>query len=100
MMLAGVDHITISPKLLRELIDTVVDGYGVGSIFDAGEKEGENGEKVVGYGESESEWRMAFTRSGKGEGERKLSQVSERGCFLLFGEMIWVNWLFGLMFWW
>ncbi|CAD6444456.1 93cd2f4a-2b76-4ac1-8af5-373134889430 [Sclerotinia trifoliorum] len=79
MMLAGVDHITIAPALLRELAATSVEGYTVGSLFDEVEKE-EIKYKLREYAEFESEWRIAFTRSGKGEGERKLSQAINIFC--------------------
>ncbi|EDO02834.1 hypothetical protein SS1G_05311 [Sclerotinia sclerotiorum 1980 UF-70] len=79
MMLAGVDHITIAPALLRELAATSVEGYTVKSLFDEVEKE-ELKYELREYAELESEWRIAFTRSGKGEGERKLSQAINIFC--------------------
>lgn len=74
MILAGVNHITIAPALLRELAATPVEGYAVQSIFDKSSEE-EKVPSLINFA-SESDWRIAFTRSGKGEGERKLSQVS------------------------
>ncbi|KAI9641932.1 hypothetical protein NHQ30_009801 [Ciborinia camelliae] len=79
MMLAGVDHITIAPSLLRELAATPAEGYNVKSLFDRGNKE-EDVSQILQFGDNESEWRMAFTRSGKGEGERKLSQAINIFC--------------------
>lgn len=83
-MLAGVNHITISPALLRELAATPVEGYKVKSIFDA-----EDGKDLglLQFGQDESKWRMAFTRNSRGEGERKLSQVS---CFWMGGWNWWL----------
>ncbi|QSZ36571.1 hypothetical protein DSL72_006451 [Monilinia vaccinii-corymbosi] len=78
MMLAGVDHITIAPALLRELAATPVEGYAVKSIFDKS-FEGETVPSSMNFA-SESDWRIAFTRSGKGEGERKLSQAINIFC--------------------
>ena len=74
MTLAGVDHITIAPALLRDLAATAVEGYAVKSLFD-GNGQGESQPNVLEFG-NESLWRISFTRSGKGEAERKLSQVS------------------------
>ncbi|ESZ96602.1 transaldolase [Sclerotinia borealis F-4128] len=73
MMLAGVDHITIAPALLRELAATSIQGYEVKSLFD-GDLEVENVPLLMEFANYESGWRLDFTRSGKGEGERKLSQ--------------------------
>lgn len=74
MMLAGVDHITIAPALLRELAATPVKNHVVQSLFDKCFHEGDV-PRLMEFADYESVWRMAFTRSGKGEGERKLSQV-------------------------
>ncbi|KAA8569274.1 hypothetical protein EYC84_000935 [Monilinia fructicola] len=78
MILAGVNHITIAPALLRELAATPVEGYAVQSIFDKSSEE-EKVPSLINFA-SESDWRIAFTRSGKGEGERKLSQAINIFC--------------------
>jgi transaldolase len=74
MKLKGVDHITISEGLLRQLIEGTADQWQEKSLFEE-EVDGEVGE-LMKWGDDEKGWRMAFTRSGNGEGERKLSQVS------------------------
>lgn len=75
MTLAGVDHITIAPALLRDLAATAVDGYKVKSLFDGNDQK-ESQPTALEFDNDESLWRISFTRSGKGEAERKLSQVS------------------------
>lgn len=71
MALSGVDHITISPPLLRLLISSTASS--VPSLFDSPPSKPP---QKLAY-ESEAAYRMAFTRSngGDGEGERKLVQV-------------------------
>ncbi|ATZ53551.1 hypothetical protein BCIN_09g03850 [Botrytis cinerea B05.10] len=78
MTLAGVDHITIAPALLRDLAATAVEGYAIKSLFD-GNRQGESQSNVLEFG-NESLWRISFTRSGKGEAERKLSQAINIFC--------------------
>ncbi|THV46031.1 hypothetical protein BGAL_0425g00080 [Botrytis galanthina] len=73
MTLAGVDHITIAPALLRDLAATAVDGYKVKSLFDGNDQK-ESQPTALEFDNDESLWRISFTRSGKGEAERKLSQ--------------------------
>lgn len=71
MALAGVDHITISPQLLQKLIETPASEKTKASLFD-----GEIEIPPMLSFTNEPEYRIAFTLSGKGEGERKLTQVS------------------------
>jgi transaldolase len=77
MALAGVDHITISPPLLKELTTKPAAEWSGASLFDRKAEAAGVGKQWPKYVGDESGWRIAFTRSGKGEGERKLSQVSE-----------------------
>ncbi|KAM3075408.1 hypothetical protein ACMFMG_007155 [Clarireedia jacksonii] len=77
MRLKGVDHITISEGLLRQLIEKNADQWQEESLFEGRKlQEAEEAGELVKWGDDEKGWRMAFTRSGNGEGERKLSQVS------------------------
>lgn len=78
MMLAGVHHITIAPALLKALAETEVESLGVKSLWDEETRFGEE-VKFVSYLGREKEYRIAFTRSGNGEGERKLGQVCVEG---------------------
>jgi transaldolase len=71
MSLAGIDHITISPGLLEKLVETPASENTKGSLFD----EEIEVPAMLAF-TSEPEYRIAFTLSGKGEGERKLTQVS------------------------
>jgi transaldolase len=71
MALAGVDHITISPQLLQEMVRTPASEKTKASLFD-----GEIEVPPMLSFTNEAEYRIAFTLSGKGEGERKLTQVS------------------------
>lgn len=80
MLLAGVDHITIAPALLRELADTDVD-VGTGSfpsLFDRVEENPEMVPRKVSYLENEEGFRMAMTRDKDGVNEGKLVQVCAR----------------------
>ncbi|TGO86921.1 hypothetical protein BPOR_0266g00040 [Botrytis porri] len=79
MTLAGVDHITIAAALLRDLAATAVEGYEVKSLFDGHERE-EAQSTALNFDNDESLWRISFTRSGKGEAERKLSQAINIFC--------------------
>ncbi|KAF7889655.1 uncharacterized protein EAF02_002070 [Botrytis sinoallii] len=79
MTLAGVDHITIAPALLRDLAATAVEGYAVKSLFDGNERE-KSQPTALEFDNDESLWRISFTRSGKGEAERKLSQAINIFC--------------------
>ncbi|TGO17565.1 hypothetical protein BTUL_0016g00280 [Botrytis tulipae] len=79
MTLAGVDHITIAPALLRDLAATAVEGYKVKSLFDGNEQK-KSQPTALEFDNDESLWRISFTRSGKGEAERKLSQAINIFC--------------------
>ena len=80
MKLAGSDHITVSPPLLAELARTPV---GPGSDSQVLWMRNTDGSQNTGTGDlelkrlctDEAGWRMAFTRSKKGESERKLGQA-------------------------
>ena len=74
MMLAGVDHITISPPLLKELASIPAESFNgdVGSVF----KTPSLVDEALQYQLSdESAWRLSFTRSGGGTSENKIIQA-------------------------
>jgi transaldolase len=85
MALAGVDHITISPGLLQQLVETPASEETKASLFD-----GEIDIPPMLSFTNEPEYRIAFTLSGKGEGERKLTQVSVR---VMVGEFWLIDYL-------
>ncbi|ROW14211.1 hypothetical protein VPNG_04325 [Cytospora leucostoma] len=78
LVLAGVDHITVSPPLLKELAATHVQDYkgDIGSVLKTA-----GSANVKGKGEyevilrDESAWRLAFTRSEGGKSEGKIIQA-------------------------
>lgn len=72
MALAGVHHITIAPGLLAQLAEASADTNTTISLFDT---VSEDADPFVSYKDNEAAYRIAFTRSLGGEGERKLSQV-------------------------
>jgi transaldolase len=72
MALAGVHHITIAPGLLVQLAEAEASANGTTSLFDAVPEEKD---LFVSFKDDEKAFRIAFTRSVGGEGERKLSQV-------------------------
>lgn len=78
MVLAGVDHITVSPPLLAELAVTPAESYkgAVGSVLKAAEADDaplpSRYEAIL---ENESAWRLAFTRSERGKSEGKIIQA-------------------------
>ena len=74
MELAGVHHITIAPALLLQLATTPASSRTAKSLFDQTEN-ATNVWKGSPFVDDEAGYRIAFTRSGSGEGERKLSQV-------------------------
>ena len=84
MELAGVHHMTIAPALLEQLANTPASTSTTASLFDQGPATFETyaGRSFVN---DEAGYRMAFTRSGNGEGERKLSQVCDV-CSVAWGE--------------
>ncbi|TDZ44885.1 Transaldolase [Colletotrichum trifolii] len=76
LQLAGIQHITVSPPLLRGLAAQPASSWTekIGGYFAAGPdapwtRDFESALK------DESEWRMAFTRSGNGKYEEKLIQA-------------------------
>ncbi|KAF6811330.1 Transaldolase 2 [Colletotrichum sojae] len=76
MQLAGIQHVTVSPPLLRALAAQPASAWTeqVGAYFAAGPDESwtRDFEKAL---RDESEWRIAFTRSGNGKYEEKLIQA-------------------------
>ncbi|CZR51689.1 related to transaldolase [Phialocephala subalpina] len=78
MALAGVHHITIAPGLLKELAEKPASELSVASLFD--EPVVKEKAKFVSFKDREAEYRIAFTRSGNGEGERKLGQAINIFC--------------------
>jgi transaldolase len=85
MALAGADHITISPELLQKLIETPASEETKASLFD-----GEIDVPPMLSFTNEPEYRIAFALSGKGEGERKLTQVS---AMVMVGESWLIDYL-------
>jgi transaldolase len=77
MELAGVHHITIAPALLQQLATTPASGLTTKSLFDQAATKVYKGKPFIG---DEAGYRLAFTRSGNGEGERKLSQAINIFC--------------------
>lgn len=77
MLLAGVDHITIAPRLLHELASTEVNASTVElpSLFDKVEKSEQNLPRMS-YVDDEAAFRLAMTRDKSGISEGKLIQVS------------------------
>lgn len=75
LVLAGIDHITISPPLLAQLSNTPYEGYegDIGSVLKAAENTVD--EDYTAILQDESAWRLAFTRSGKGTSEGKIIQA-------------------------
>lgn len=85
LVLAGVDHITVSPPLLAELAATPAQGYegSIGSALKAAENlrvDGKDRYEVLLR--DESAWRLAFTRSEAGRSEGKIIQAIN-----IFSEM-------------
>ncbi|KAI1751948.1 transaldolase [Xylaria castorea] len=81
MMLAGADHITVSPSLLHELSKTPADSWkgAVGSVFktEYSEARDADGASV----EDEKAWRLAFSRDQGGKNEARLNDAIK-----LFGQ--------------
>lgn len=78
LILAGVDHITVSPPLLAELAVTTVASFKgeIGSVLKMAEGEGVPPKsKYEAILENESAWRLAFTRSERGKSEGKIIQA-------------------------
>lgn len=74
MMLAGADHITISPPLLGELESTPAESFkgDIGSVFKKTEPETD---ALQYHLNDESDWCLSFTRSGGGTSENKIIQA-------------------------
>jgi hypothetical protein len=77
MELSGVHHITIAPVLLQKLATTPASSLTTKSLFDQPTMEVCQGKPFVG---DEPGYRLAFTRSANGEGERKLGQAINIFC--------------------
>lgn len=78
MLLAGVDHITIAPKLLRELAAVEVDpsnASSLPSLFDEVKMTEDHIPPKLSYADHEDAFRMAMTREANGANEGKLIQV-------------------------
>ncbi|TVY33233.1 Transaldolase [Lachnellula occidentalis] len=73
MAMAGVNHITISPGLLKELSEKPAVGNETVSLFDEAPV-GYKTQELLSFAGDEKAFRIAFTLSGGGEGERKLGQ--------------------------
>lgn len=83
MMLAGVDHITISPVLLAELDATHAAGYKgeIGSVLNAaGKAEVASRKRYEPILHDEGAWRLAFSRSERGKSEGKIVQAINIFC--------------------
>ena len=79
MALSGVDHITVAPRLLRELATMDASTVQVTSLF------GSKAEEVIsedfqGLADDEVKFRLAVTREHGGDEERKLSQAINIFC--------------------
>lgn len=74
MLLAGVDHITIAPALLQQLAQAPASSVPL-SLFDT-DPITLKPQSLLRFGDAEAAFRIQFTRSDNGEGERKLSQVN------------------------
>ena len=78
MLLAGIDHITITPRLLRELASTEVDPCNAAvlpSLFDKVETITEQIPPKLSVADNEEAFRMTMTRDANGKSEGKLIQV-------------------------
>lgn len=78
MLLAGVDHITIAPKLLRELASTKVDPSYIAnlpSLFDEVKTIADKIPPKLAFADNEDAFRLAMTRDSNGGNEGKLIQV-------------------------
>lgn len=81
MELAGVHHITIAPALLQQLATTPASTLSIRSLFDDVQQGIKPDMVVFGDGPAaRASWKIAFTREGAGEGERKLTQAINIFC--------------------
>ncbi|OJZ90407.1 hypothetical protein ASPFODRAFT_126076 [Aspergillus luchuensis CBS 106.47] len=79
--LAGVQHITIAPGLLEELVKPLEGKVPVESLFDSpAVVEGAVPGKEVSYVGDEAGYRIAFTRDANGLSEEKLTQAVNIFC--------------------
>jgi transaldolase len=76
MALLGVHHITIAPGLLKELAEKPAAENQTKSLFNIALDEIKGFEQVR-FVENEKAFRISFTLSLGGEGERKLGQVCD-----------------------
>lgn len=76
MQLAGIQHVTVSPPLLRALAARSASSWTeqVGEYFAAGPDQPWTKDFEAAL-KDESQWRIAFTRSGNGKYEEKLIQA-------------------------
>lgn len=76
LVLAGVDHITVSPPLLAQLSNTNCEDYEgeIGSVMRATEDDDAQ-EDFAPILLDHGAWRLAFTRSGRGTSEGKIIQA-------------------------
>ncbi|TVY20868.1 Transaldolase [Lachnellula arida] len=79
MALSGVHHITIAPGLLKELSEKPAAGNQTASLFDDAPV-GWKTQELLRFAGDEKAFRIAFTLSGGGEGERKLGQAINIFC--------------------
>ena len=79
MSLSGVDHITIAPKLLRQLATTETSGVQAMRLFDSSAKE-DILKDSQGLADEEARFRLAVTLEHGGDEERKLSQAINIFC--------------------
>lgn len=80
MLLAGVDHITIAPKLLRELASAEIETSNapdLPSLFDEVKTGADQIPPRLSYADDEDAFRMAMTRDANGANEGKLIQVRQ-----------------------
>ena len=80
MVLAGVDHITIAPKLLNELASTETDPSEFANSkpgFEQFKAARDPTPPRISYADDEAAFRMAMTREANGASEGKLIQVCE-----------------------
>ncbi|KAF2089635.1 transaldolase [Saccharata proteae CBS 121410] len=83
MMLAGADHITVAPGLLRELARIEVDGETerrFPSMYDDDVLEAEEVPGKMSWLDDEAGWRMGFTRANGGREEVKIVQAINIFC--------------------
>ncbi len=78
MQLAGVQHITISPPLLRELATTPADSWNTSAASVFSSSTGDSSRTKDNFRDiinDEGAWRLAFARSGFGTSHAKIIQA-------------------------